>query len=292
MDNYVRLASSIFMTAVLCAFAAAPTRLARPQAASPIRFAVYGDTRDDHKTHRNIVAQIAQSNVAFVLQTGDLVHTSTDDSLWKIYDDITADTRSKIPFYTARGNHDVGGTGYEDRMVAPFTSGNKLWYSFDKGNSHFIALAVDEFSPYDVRSPQYKWLESDLITARLTARHIFVFFHCGPYSIGSHGSNLTARRILCPLFEKYSVDAVFNGHDHIYYHTRRNGIHYLVTGGGGAPLYYPDPKKGAIEGDKWERAHHYLICEVNGDKIDITANHSDGTPIEHFTITAKKLGIP
>jgi hypothetical protein len=32
------------------------------------------------------------------------------------------------------------------------------------------------------------------------------------------------------------VDAVFSGHNHIYERYLYNGIHYLVTGGGGAHL--------------------------------------------------------
>ncbi len=255
------------------------------QAAQPFRFAIYGDTRDGHKAHRDVVARIMEAKPVFVLQTGDLVHTGTDNSLWKTYDDITGEMRKRLPVYPARGNHDVGGTGYEDRVTAPFTSGNKLWYSFNKGNSHFVALAIDESNAFDVRSPQYVWLEADLAAAKPKARHIFVFFHVAPYSIGSHGSNLIVRKILCPLFEKFGVRAVFNGHDHIYYHTKREGIHYVVTGGGGAPLYYPDPKKGAIEGDKWERAHNYVLCDVNGDKVQMTVNRSDGTLIERFSIS-------
>lgn len=251
----------------------------------PFRFVVYGDTRDGHEAHRGIVAQVTKANPAFVIQTGDLVHRGTDESLWKTYDDITSNMRSRIPVYPARGNHDVGGTGYEERVTAPTTSGNKLWYSFDKGNSHFVALAVDEYTPFDAKSPQHRWLEADLAAAHNKARHIFVFFHVPPYSIGSHGSDMVVRRVLCPLFEKYGVSAVFNGHDHIYYHTVRDGIPYIVTGGGGAPLYYPDPKKGAIAGDKWERAYNYLVCDVTGDKVDVTARRIDGTPIEHFVLT-------
>jgi acid phosphatase type 7 len=255
-----------------------------PPAAQPFRFAVYGDTRDGHDAHRNIVAQIIKANPVLVLQTGDLVHSGGDASQWKIYDDITGEMRTRFPVYPARGNHDNGGTGFDDRETAPFTSGNKRWYSFDKGNCHFIALSIDEYTPYDANSPQYAWLKADLAAAQNRARHIFVFFHVGPYSIGSHGSDMTVRRTLCPLFEQYGVRAVFTGHDHLYYHTRRNGIHYIVSGGGGAPLYYPDPKKGAIDGDKWERANHYLICDVNGDKIDVGVYRLDGTPIEKFTI--------
>jgi len=47
---------------------------------TPFRFAVYGDTRDGHAVHRNIVAQIIKANPAFVLQTGDLVHSGYEEA--------------------------------------------------------------------------------------------------------------------------------------------------------------------------------------------------------------------
>ena len=61
----------------------------------------------------------------------------------------------------AHPNHDVGGKGYEEHVTAPFTSGNKLYYSFDKENAHFIALAIDEVSDYSPKSAQYRWLVAD-----------------------------------------------------------------------------------------------------------------------------------
>src|SRR5437764_176360 len=94
----------VFLTALLSVFSAA---VCAAQAAAPFRFAVYGDTRDGHDVHRQVVAQLIRSNPAFVLQTGDLVARGTDASLWRIYDDITAEMRRKIPVYPARGNHDV-----------------------------------------------------------------------------------------------------------------------------------------------------------------------------------------
>lgn len=249
-----------------------------------LKFMVYGDTRDGHDIHRRLVALMMKEKPDFIIQTGDLVRRGNQNDLWKIYDDITGDMRKAIPVYPSRGNHDVGGTGYEERVTAPFTSGNKLYYSFNKGNSHFIALAIDENTDYKPTSPQYKWLEKDLADAHKKARHIFVFFHVPPYSIGSHGSDLDVREAMCPLFEKYGVQVVLNGHDHLYYRTRRNGISYIVSGGGGAALYYPDPAKGAIEGDKWERVHHYVRCEIKGDTVTMAAIREDGTEIEHLTL--------
>ena len=254
-----------------------------PSTAQSFRFVVYGDTRDGHEAHRNLVNLILKQNPEFVLQTGDLVHGSTP-RLWSIYDAITAPMRARFPVYLARGNHDVGGHLYTDHVTQPFTSGNKLYYSFDRSGSHFISLAVDELTAYGRGSKQYAWLSGDLARAAAgSARHIFVFFHVAPYSIGSHGSDLDVRKELTPLFDRYGVTAVFNGHDHNYYRTVRNGIPYVVSGGGGAPLYPCNPREGAIPGDKWESVHHIVVCDLAGDRLTMTALREDGSRIEQFT---------
>ena len=247
-----------------------------------LHFAVYGDTRDGHEMHKKIVADIAGQRPQFVIVTGDCVAIGADNGLWHIWDDITLNLRRASVFYMARGNHDVGGPGYEARMVAPFSSGNRLYYSFDRENCHFAA--VDCYSAYNTGSAQYKWLEKDL-AAHQNSRFRIVYFHEPPYSIGSHGSNVVIRGALCPLFKKYHVNAVFNGHDHNYYRTNRDGIMYLVTGGGGAPLYPCNPKtKGAIAGDKWEKVNNYVVCDIVGSQMRVTAYRSDNTPIETFTV--------
>jgi hypothetical protein len=38
----------------------------------------------------------------------------------------------------------------------------------------------------------------------------------------------------------YDLTAGFFGHDHNYQHYLKNGVHYVTTGGGGAPLYDVD----------------------------------------------------
>ena len=250
------------------------------------RFVVYGDTRDGHEVHRKLVELIMKQNPAFVLQTGDMVHSSKP-SLWKIYDDITGDMRKKIPLYPSRGNHDIGGDGYEAHVTEPFTSGNKLYYSFDKENAHIICLAIDEVTDYGTKSAQYKWLVEDLKAARDKGKVTFAFFHVPPYSIGSHGSDEKVREVLCPLFIQYGVTAVFNGHDHNYYRTERDGITYIVSGGGGAPLYPCNVSKGVIPGDKYQSVNHILVCDVNGDSMTMTAIRADGSTLDNFVLKAR-----
>ena len=73
------------------------------------------------------------------------------------------------------------------------------------------------------------------------------FFHRSPYSSGGeHGSALEVRAAFGPLFERYGVDLAIAGHEHDYERTipirestttTSTDVTYVVTGGGGAPLY-------------------------------------------------------
>jgi predicted phosphodiesterase len=266
---------------MLASLAALP---GKAHAAPPLRFTVYGDSRDGHDAHRKIVALMIAQNPAFVLQTGDLVHNGTDAELWKIYDEITGPLRAKCPIYPAAGNHDAASQLYLAHVPETMAGTHPIYYSFDREGCHFISLAVDEFTAYDPGSKQYHWLIQDLEAARPTAKHIFVYFHVPPYSIGSHGSDLNVRQVLCPVFEKYKVSVVFTGHDHNYYRTIRNGIPYIVTGGGGAPLYPCYPAKGAIQGDVYKSVHNMVSCEVDGDHVNLTAFQEDGSVLDKFTV--------
>jgi 3',5'-cyclic AMP phosphodiesterase CpdA len=245
-------------------------------------FAVYGDCRTNHKVHSRVVAAIAAARPAFVINTGDLVEHGRRPHEWDNFFKIIAPLRdAQIPFYPARGNHDKGGEqNWETKFNVPNGSGSKLYYSFDHGNAHFIAL--DTETSLKPNTAQYQWLEKDL--AATPAQHVFVYSHLPPYSIGLHGSNKGVRQTLCPLLEKHKkkVRVVFNGHDHLYYRTERNGILYVVTGGGGAPLYQTWHVDEAQKGDAHRVFHHYLLVTVNGVEVTGKAFDLDGKERDEF----------
>lgn len=251
------------------------------------RFVVYGDCRDGHREHRKLVGLIMKQNPAFVIQTGDLVAKGKNEDNWKTYDEITGEMRRKVPVYPAPGNHDFGGTGYDARITFPIESGTKRHYSFTRGRWHFVSLDVDEHEAYGPGSEQYAWLVSDLQKASRARQDIAVFFHVPPYSIGSHGSDLDVRAALCPIFKKYGVTLVLNGHDHLYYRTFRDGITYVVSGGGGAPVYPAFPDTGAIKGDMWLAAHHIIVFDVRGDSMKAEVLQDDGTKFDNFDVRAR-----
>lgn len=241
-------------------------------AKSLMRFVVYGDTRTNYDVHKEIVDKVITYKPSFILQTGDLVENSSIDALWKKFDEITVPMRAQIAYYPARGNHDnKGGDGYEQRVTQPVLSGNKFYYSFEKETVRFIAIDTEQaITP---GSDQYTWLVKEINDAKAKHRFIIPYFHKAIFSIGFHGSTESLRQILHPLFLKSDIKLVFQGHDHLYYRTERDGITYITTGGGGAPLNKLPFKHQdqAIAGDKYEGVNHFCVCDVYKDRIIITA---------------------
>ena len=88
---------------------------------------------------------------------------------------------------------------------------------------------------------------------------------------------------LAALFEKYHVSAGFFGHDHNYQHYLKNGIHYVTTGGGGAPLYDVNTPPEAIT-KKVVSIENFVSVAVNGKTARFQAIAIDGRTLDEFDI--------
>lgn len=250
--------------------------------ATRFTFVAYGDTRSNPDAHRAIIQTIIQQKPEFVLQSGDLVSDGRNKSQWAEFDQITAPLRAAhIAYYPARGNHDLG-SYYQDRVREPIRSGNKYYYSFERHRNLFIAL--DEFQDYDPSSTQYRWLEDQLKYGQVHDVNTWVLFHESPFSVGPHGPTPEALAYLHPLFTKYKTRAVVCGHDHLYYRTKRDGVTYLVTGGGGAPLYDPIHTELAVPGDVYVKDFHIIRLDVDGKSVKGTVITPDGKTIDRFSL--------
>jgi hypothetical protein len=169
------------------------------------------------------------------------------------------------------------------------------WSSFDLGGVHFVVLDSNE-----MRNPeQRRWLVADLAAAaRRRARAVFAFCHEGPWSHALHGGERIMARDYAPLLAAGRVDVLFSGHDHVYERgvgdTPAGKLTYVVTGGGGAPLYDPVcSAPGTPSGDGGAalppcpagvsflaKTYHYLMVEVAGDRITLCPRRPDGTAVE------------
>jgi predicted MPP superfamily phosphohydrolase len=250
-------------------------------AAEPFEFVVYGDTRTRHDVHRKVIAAVlANSKPDFILQTGDLVADGNDPALWPIFFDIEGGLLRQTAFYPMLGNHERNSSNYYEYMQ------NAAYYSFNWGNAHFSILdsdmgnfAISESGRQAFWKQETDWLEQDLAKNQ-KAEFRFVAAHHPPITAVAHrqGDNphMTA---LMPMFERYHVTAAFFGHDHNYQHYVKNGVHYVVTGGGGAPLYDVDkpPQEITI---KVATTENFVRVRVNGKVAQMDAFIPDGTKLD------------
>jgi acid phosphatase type 7 len=262
---------TLLVAIVLLSFAC--SRPARQLPLHPI--VVYGDCRTGHDVHRKIVAYLTETEPLAVFNTGDLVTDGSSADEWTMFNNITSELRETVPYYPALGNHDLPPELYLSNFDLP---NNERWYSVDVEGLLFVVL--DTNSPIDQASEQYGWLQSQLQNA--TGGFVAVVFHHPLLSTGPHSDEQGLSPILVPLFEQYRVDVVFNGHDHDYERSYREGIYYVVIGGGGAPLR--DQARTNEYSQVFAKAYGLCTLSVNADNVTVKTFDLRKRLIDEFTI--------
>jgi len=173
-------------------------------------------------------------------------------------------------WHAAWGNHDVIGRSTRDVL------GAEKYYEWSKSGMDFFFL--DSNRPNDEQ--QLKWLEAHL--AASTAAIKIAVFHHPPFTVGGHESNLAVRQAWVPLFERYKVALVLNGHNHDYEHSRINNIDYVVSGGGGADIYPCFRQEAWLL--KCEAVHHFLLVTRLQASLNVAAFDQSGKTIDTFSI--------
>jgi len=273
-----------------------------------------------------ILAQIKKlqntdSPVRFVLQTGDAVVHGQEAQQWNvsfvpIINRLT--TQGEVPYFLVPGNHDVSSASTVDApqrqaglrnildavqaLIPPDGSPRRLagypTYSVGYGNTFVIGFDSDIAND----DKQYFWVKGQLEGLdRQRYVNVFVFCHHPPFSSGPHSvhpdeSTLALRSRYLPLFHAHHVRAVFSGHEHLYEHwvehyTDNSGTHrmdFLVSGGGGAPLYsyHREPNlDDYLKANKEMQVrlqhlvkpgpegalspYHFVVIHVDGEQINI-----------------------
>ena len=83
---------------------------------------------------------------------------------------------------------------------------------------------------------------------------------------------------------KYKFCAAFCGYQHGFYSTLRDGVRYVVTAGGGAPLWKIDPALGQA-GDLSRKFYHFCGFTVAGKKIEARVFEKDGSEATELRFT-------
>ncbi|MCU1232333.1 MAG: metallophosphoesterase [Candidatus Solibacter sp.] len=259
-----------------------------PTETVPFRFVLYGDVRTRHDVHRRVIAKIIESGVPdLVLHSGDLVENGIDSALWANFFDIERALLRQTAFFPSLGNHERNSKDFYDYFQRDLP-----YYSFNWGNAHFTVMNSDINNVSAVKSGrdefwqrQTRWLEEDLAAAQKSDFRFVVAHHAPFTAVERRQGDNPQMTALTGTFEKYHVTAGLFGHDHNYQHYLKNGVHYVVSGGGGAPLYdvnKPDP---AIT-QKVVKIENFVSVSVDGKTAKARAISIEGKVLDEWEFRA------
>ena len=284
------------------------------QSGEPFRFLIYGDNRSDDAAHAAVVVAMATRASSFLVNTGDLVERGDSRSEWQSFFDIEAPLTRERPLFSVVGNHELtDGSGVDyvryfgpselpKEVVAPVPSVtgvllhdagspkltlDQLSGTFRWSNARFFL--INGMVPY-TSGPTRAWLDRVLTESDTEPGLVWriVVVHHGPWSSGPHGDNKLLQDAGVPdLLRAHKVDLVISGHDHIYERGSENGLPYLVSGGGGAPVYRI--KKAEKTSLRYESVRHFIEAFVSPVAIQFVAMRPDGSTIESCAL-AKGIG--
>lgn len=208
----------------------------------PVTFAVVSDLHQDiaHDAEERLGTFLRAANdnqVDFIIELGDFCMPKEENKPFlRRWQDYAGEK------YMLLGNHDMDNCSKEE--VMQFIGMNNRYYSFDKGDFHFIVLDPnniydgEKYIPYEngnyfgygekvsyVDPEQVEWLKKDL---QATDKRCIIFSH---QSFECSSQN---REEIRKIFEDENLRAgykkvavAFSGHDHTNYMKEINGIAYI-----------------------------------------------------------------
>jgi len=285
-----RILIGVLFGAIL-AVPAAAQKITLPQAKGSVRFAVIGDSgsgeRLQYETADRLRLAHQQFPFEFALMLGDNIYggKTPRDFERKFELPYKPLLDNKVTFYASLGNHDVP----EEQSYQLFNMGGQRYYSFKKGNVRFFALDSNYMDP-----EQLTWLTEQLRNS--TDDWKIAFFHHPLYSSArAHGSSLELLGILEPLFEKYGVQVVFSGHDHVYERmTPQKGIAYFTEGSSGQ-LRPGDIRGAAFTAKSFDTDCTFILVEIAQNDLYFETISRTGETVDSGKITrseAQKEVVP
>jgi hypothetical protein len=255
-----------------------------PLGRQPFTFTAFGD-QGVSRDSASAAALVNAQSPAFHLHAGDISYAESggrglitdayDPRVWDSFFTELEPVAGHVPWQIAVGNHELeawysadGYAGQRARFAFPAAAAGRLpptYYSFRYGNVGIISLDANDVSCEIPANHGYsggaqtRWLARTLGELRSDPGVDFIvayFHHCAYSSCTTHGSDAGPRQAWVPLFDRYGVDLVINGHNHVFERTdplrggvsspappgatitpATHGTTYITAGGGGVNLY-------------------------------------------------------
>jgi acid phosphatase type 7 len=167
-------------------------------------------------------------------------------------------------------------------------------FSFDYGNAHWTIVDSNPYMDW-TDSTLVKWVKDDLEKAKDATWRFVMFHHPGFTSARDHFEQ-QHMRLLSPIFDKYKVDIVFNGHVHNY--QRSFPLRFAKDKNGTLLMGGKDNKavRGRVVNGKWKLDKNfdgkinttpqgtiYIVTGAGGQELYNTDQNNDPDTWQKFT---------
>jgi len=214
---------------------------------APFSFVYYGDTQN---ATLSMCARVMRETFAkcptarFTLHAGDLVNIHNSDDEWGEWFDAAGWINRVVPVLPVVGNHEYGRdrpeaavrlTSHWNAVFNLPSNGpeglNETVYHVDYQCARIVVLNSSE-----CRENQAVWLES--VLSNNPYGWTIVAMHHPVYSATPGRDNVALRDTWQPIFDRFKVDLVLQGHDHSY---ARSGLmrHDTTVTNGPAAVHSP-----------------------------------------------------
>lgn len=263
--------------------------IAAPPAAAEtlVEVMVLGETHGTKSMTRTLVGIADDKGATGCICTGDLTYgdSSATPAGWRSM--MTPFMGNMMP---TQGNHDWPWSDWSGMYP-----NGAHYYAKDLQGVHVIVLNTE----YSLASgsPQRVWLESELAERdpselKIVSMHRPWWLPTGARHTSDEfqSKNGASASTMDALMVKYGVDLVTSGHEKNYQHSLRNGVHYLVAGGGG-PTFYP-MSYDLPGAQKRLLANAVSTLEIGSTSMTLKSYKLDGTSLEQFTMAEGATGTP
>jgi 3',5'-cyclic AMP phosphodiesterase CpdA len=281
--------------------------------AEPYSFVYFGDAQNDVKSHWSRVVREAMRetpHIRMFLHAGDLINNANRDGEWGEWFQAGGWANAMIPNVPVAGNHEYAKsklleTGVLSKHWKPqFTLPEngpaehlESTYWFDFQGTRFVIL--DSNRAIDTQS---EWLET--VLAKNPQPWTIVTFHHPIFSAAKNRDNPVLRDSWKPLFDKYQVDLVLQGHDHAYARSGLVGTLNVDTGVSGqdghgtvyvvsvsGPKMYPlGVDQGVPMSRVAEDTQLFQVITIDGGELRYQAKTARGRLYDGFTIQKQPGG--
>lgn len=276
----------------------------------PFTFLYFGDAQNDIKSMWSRCIRQAYStmpDVDFLLHAGDLINRANRDEEWGEWFYAGGWIYGMKPNIATPGNHEYGKDEQGKRVLSalwrptftlPLNGPEGLEetvYYTDYQGTRFISLNTQAmYADTATIQPQIEWLER--VLEDNPNRWSIVTHHHPVYSTAKGRDNEEVREAFQPLYEKYGVDLVLQGHDHSY--GRGYNLQHGSSRKDKGPIYVVSvsgPKMYNLNFEEWmervaSNTQLYQIIRVDGDYLLYEAYTATGTLYDAFELHKRENG--